>query len=89
MSKEKIIIALPKGRILESLLAEAKNLELTFEDDFFNENSRKLSFSTSIKNLSVIKVRSFDVPTIVSKGLAFLEEARASLHFPIFKSKGV
>jgi ATP phosphoribosyltransferase len=68
VSKEKIIIALPKGRILESLLAEAKNLELTFEDDFFNENSRKLSFSTSIKNLSVIKVRSFDVPTIVSKG---------------------
>lgn len=68
MNSEKIVIAFPKGRILADFLKEQKNLSFKLEEDFFNENSRKLSFKTSIKNLEAIKVRSFDVPTIVAKG---------------------
>lgn len=68
MNSEKIVIAFPKGRILEDFFKTPKNLPLKLEEDFFNEASRKLSFKTNIKNLEVIKVRSFDVPTIVAKG---------------------
>lgn len=68
MNSKKIVVAFPKGRILEDFFKNPQNVTLKIEEDFFNENSRKLSFKTNIKNLEVIKVRSFDVPTIVAKG---------------------
>lgn len=72
LQKNELVIALPKGRILD----EARNLfqKINFvpEQDFYNENSRKLVFSTNIKNLKIIKVRSFDVATFVKFGAADL-----------------
>lgn len=70
LQKDELIIALPKGRILEDLRPFFKKINFIPEADFYNENSRKLIFSTNIKNLKIIKVRSFDVATFVKFGAA-------------------
>lgn len=67
---QKITIALPKGRIAEELAPLLKQLDLAPEDDYFDEHSRKLTFATSHKDVQLIRVRSFDVPTFVSYGAA-------------------
>ena len=66
----KIIMALPKGRILKELVPLLENAKITPEEEFFNPNSRKLLFTTNQKKLSIIKVRSFDVATFVAFGAA-------------------
>jgi ATP phosphoribosyltransferase len=65
---KKIILALPKGRILDELKPFFKKINFEIEPDFFNENSRKLTFSSSLDFLDVVKVRSFDVATFVKFG---------------------
>ena len=64
----KIIMALPKGRILKELVPLLEKANITPEKEFFNPNSRKLLFTTNLKKLSIIKVRSFDVATFVAFG---------------------
>jgi ATP phosphoribosyltransferase len=71
MTKE-LIIAIPKGRILEELTPLFKRINFEAEADFYNSDSRKLIFSTNIENLKIIKVRSFDVATFVRFGAADL-----------------
>jgi len=66
----KIIMALPKGRILKELVPLLKKVDIIPEEEFFNPNSRKLLFNTNQKKLSIIKVRSFDVATFVAFGAA-------------------
>ncbi len=66
----KIIMALPKGRILKELAPLLKKVDIIPEEEFFNPNSRKLLFNTNQKKLSIIKVRSFDVATFVAFGAA-------------------
>ena len=66
----KIIMALPKGRILKELVPLLEKANITPEEEFFNPNSRKLLFTTNQKKLSIIKVRSFDVATFVAFGAA-------------------
>ena len=66
----KIIMALPKGRILKELVPLLKKVDIIPEKEFFNPNSRKLLFNTNQKKLSIIKVRSFDVATFVAFGAA-------------------
>ena len=66
----KIIMALPKGRILKELVPLLEKSKITPEEEFFNPNSRKLLFTTNQKKLSIIKVRSFDVATFVAFGAA-------------------
>ena len=69
MSK-KIIIALPRGRIIE----ECKKLlsKTSFAPDplLYDKNTRKLTFSSKDKNIDYIKVRAFDVCTFVAFGAA-------------------
>ena len=67
---DKLIIALPKGRILEELSPVFKRIDLKIEDEFYNDGTRKLEFTTNHKNVSVIRVRSFDVATFVAFGAA-------------------
>jgi ATP phosphoribosyltransferase len=67
---KKIILAVPKGRILKDLIPFFEKMNLKLEDDFYNKNSRKLSFKTNINNFEVIRVRSFDVATFVAFGAA-------------------
>ncbi len=66
----KIIMALPKGRILEELIPLLEKAKVIPEKEFYDPNSRKLLFNTNYKNLSIIKVRSFDVATFVAFGAA-------------------
>lgn len=70
--KSNIIIAFPKGRILQELSPLLKTLDVCPEESFFDENSRALSFSTNRKNITFIRVRSFDVATFVAFGAAHL-----------------
>jgi len=65
-----IILALPKGRILNELVPLLKKVEIEPEQDFFDNKSRKLMFRTNKENLSIIKVRAFDVATFVALGAA-------------------
>lgn len=67
-----ITLAVPKGRILEELQPLMARAGVKPEPDFFNENSRKLQFATDVKELSLIRVRSFDVATFVAFGAAQL-----------------
>ena len=66
----KIIMALPKGRIFKELVPLLENAKITPEEEFFNPNSRKLLFTTNENKLLIIKVRSFDVATFVAFGAA-------------------
>ena len=65
-----IILAIPKGRILNELIPLMKKVDIQPEQEFFDDKSRKLMFRTNKKNLSIIKVRAFDVATFVALGAA-------------------
>jgi ATP phosphoribosyltransferase len=65
---KKIILAVPKGRILEELAPLLKKIGIIPESDFFDEKSRKLTFSTNFLNLEIVKIRSFDVASFVKFG---------------------
>ncbi|MEM7679806.1 MAG: ATP phosphoribosyltransferase [Pseudomonadota bacterium] len=70
--QKKLVLALPKGRILEELMPILKGCDIQPEDDFFSKKSRKLQFSTNHNNLDIIRVRAFDVATFVAYGGAHL-----------------
>ncbi len=69
---EKLVLALPKGRILNEMMPLVRHAgiepEVAFDDDY----SRQLRFSTNIANLDIIRVRSFDVATFVAFGAAHM-----------------
>jgi ATP phosphoribosyltransferase len=67
-----ITIALPKGRILKEALPLLAAIGIVPEAAFSDEDSRKLTFSTSRDDVQVIRVRSFDVATFVAFGAAQL-----------------
>lgn len=66
----KLILAVPKGRILEELEPILKACDIVPEDDFFDDKSRKLQFKTNTQGLEIIRVRAFDVATFVAYGAA-------------------
>jgi len=70
--KKKIIIAVPKGRILSELYPILKKVNIIPEEKFFNEESRRLMFTTSNTDVIIIKVRSFDVANFVAFGGAHI-----------------
>ncbi len=67
---KKIILAVPKGRILKQLIPLLKKIGIFPEEEFFSFESRKLMFKTNQNDLSIIRVRSFDVATFVAFGAA-------------------
>ena len=69
---EKLTIALPKGRILKELQPIMDRAGLKPEPDFYNDDSRKLQFSTNFDNVNIIRVRAFDVATFVAFGGAHI-----------------
>ena len=71
-NSNKIIIAVPKGRILNELIPIFKKLKFLPEKDFFNSESRKIMFSSSNDLIDFIKVRSFDVANFVAFGGAHM-----------------
>jgi len=69
-SDDKLILALPKGRILKEALPLLARAGIEIEPAFADENARQLRFATSVPGLDVIRVRSFDVATFVAFGAA-------------------
>ncbi len=68
----KLILAVPKGRILDELMPLMKACDIIPEDDFTNDKSRKLQFTTNHPGLDIIRVRAFDVATFVAYGGAHM-----------------
>jgi ATP phosphoribosyltransferase len=67
---QKLVLALPKGRILSecgSLLARAGIVPAA---DYIDDDTRRLRFETNDPMLDVVRVRNFDVATFVAFGAA-------------------
>ena len=67
---EPIVIAVPKGRILEELQPLMEAIGVRPEGSFYDESSRALQFATNFSHVSLVRVRSFDVATFVAHGAA-------------------
>lgn len=67
---ERIIFAIPKGRILEEALPLMQAAGIEPEPAFSDEDSRALLFATNDPAISIIRVRAFDVATFVAHGAA-------------------
>lgn len=72
MKNEKLILAVPKGRILEELLPLLFKCGIEPESAFSDPNSRLLRFETNLPYLDIIRVRAFDVATFTAFGAAHL-----------------
>jgi ATP phosphoribosyltransferase len=70
MTQKPIIIAIPKGRIQEEVVPMLQKIGIFPEQAFFDDGERQLQFSCKNSNISLIRVRSFDVPTFVAFGAA-------------------
>ena len=70
--REDLVLALPKGRILDEVRPLLDRVGIIPEPEFDNDNSRHLRFRTNLPHLSLIRVRSFDVATFVAFGAAHL-----------------
>ena len=68
MSRDPLVIAVPKGRILAEALPIIRAAGIKPEAAFGDENSRKRRFETDQPGVSLIRVRSFDVATFVAFG---------------------
>ena len=66
----KIIIAVPRGRIIKELKKILTKTSFAPEEEMFDDKSRKLSFSSKSKEIKFIKVRAFDACTFVAFGAA-------------------
>ena len=66
----KIIIAIPRGRIIKELKAILTKTSFAPEVELFDDKSRKLTFLSKNKNVNFIKVRAFDACTFVAFGAA-------------------
>jgi ATP phosphoribosyltransferase len=67
-----LIIAVPKGRILEELAPLLQKVGIHPEPAFFDDGERQLQFACREPNIGLIRVRSFDVATFVAFGAAQL-----------------
>lgn len=65
-----LVMALPKGRILDELGPLLERTGIHPAADYKDESSRRLRFPTNEPALDVIRVRSFDVATFVAHGAA-------------------
>lgn len=69
---QKLILAVPKGRILKELGPLLAAAGVAADPGLFNEDDRRLRFPTSDPALDLVRVRSFDVATFVAFGAAHL-----------------
>ena len=69
---EKLVLALPKGRILREVMPLVRRAGIEPEAAFNDDTSRQLRFTTSVPEIDIIRVRSFDVATFVAFGAAHI-----------------
>ncbi len=67
---DSLILAVPKGRILQECAPLLTRAGIRPHPDFADEDSRMLRFPTDDPGLDVVRVRSFDVATFVAFGAA-------------------
>jgi ATP phosphoribosyltransferase len=67
---EKLVLALPNGRILEAVMPLLNRAGIVPEPEFDNPATRQLRFTTNHGDLDIIRTRSFDVATFVAFGAA-------------------
>ena len=66
LANDKLVLALPKGRILEEVMPLVRMAGIEPEAAFINPDARQLRFSTNDPSLEIIRVRSVDIPTLWS-----------------------
>jgi ATP phosphoribosyltransferase len=71
-SNDRLVLALPKGRILGEVMPMLRRAGIEVEPAFDDPHSRQLRFATNDPGLDVIRVRNFDVATFVAFGAAHL-----------------
>ncbi|HEX9570311.1 MAG TPA: ATP phosphoribosyltransferase [Rhodospirillales bacterium] len=71
-ANENLVLALPKGRILEEVMPVVRRVGIRPEPAFDEPDDRRLRFATNVDGLDIIRVRSFDVATFVAFGAAHL-----------------
>jgi ATP phosphoribosyltransferase len=69
---ERLILAVPRGRILGELLPLLARAGIEPERAFADDDARQLRFATNLPALEIVRVRSFDVATFVAFGAAQL-----------------
>ena len=79
LSNEKLILAVPRGRILGEVMPLIARAGLEPERSFYDDTSRELRFATNEPGLDIVRVRSFDMATYVSFGAAHLGIAGADV----------
>src|SRR3546814_5340198 len=67
---DKLVLALPKGRILGEVMPILARAGVEPEPAFDDPDSRQLRFATSDPRLEIVRVRAFDVATFVAFGAA-------------------
>ena len=67
---DKLVLALPKGRILKEVMPLLKRAGIEPEAAFEDPDARQLRFATTDPRLEIVRVRSFDVATFVAFGAA-------------------
>lgn len=65
-----LTFAIPKGRILDEALPLLAKAGIEPEAEFHDKKSRALRFATNRPEVSIIRVRAFDVATFVAHGAA-------------------
>jgi ATP phosphoribosyltransferase len=65
-----LTFAIPKGRILDEALPLLAKAGIEPEAEFHDKKSRALRFATNRPDVSIIRVRAFDVATFVAHGAA-------------------
>jgi ATP phosphoribosyltransferase len=63
-----LILALPKGRVLEDFLPIIKGTKFELKEDYLN--TRKILLDTLTPEVKVLIIRGWDVPTYVTSGAA-------------------
>ena len=71
-ANEKLVLALPKGRILKEVMPIVRRAGIEPEAAFDDPDDRRLRFASNDPNLDIIRVRSVDVATFVAFGGAHL-----------------
>jgi ATP phosphoribosyltransferase len=70
LGNETLVLALPKGRILDEVVPVVRRAGIEIEREFDDLETRKLRFKTNLPGLDVIRVRNFDVATFVAFGVS-------------------
>ena len=71
-SNNKIIVAVPRGRILKELTPILKKINVVPEENFYSGEERRIMFKSNVEFINFIKVRSFDVANFVAFGGAHM-----------------